>query len=200
MTQQSFARKQAGGDARSLKHTWLSSDELYHRLRRTLKRSKLIIALGTAQEQGDQWIETRTLINLAELVLIQSQSDEASHLLNTAAPMTEENQYDDALSDISILRGDIELQQDEPDYQTLLRHYIEAMAFAENFNPINTQRVIEYLTQLLAALAEDGQAEATVRMAIDIAQLTKQIDLPDAIRAAFHALARRIEQAYISRG
>lgn len=193
---QSIQRKEAGGDLRSLKHTWLSLGALYHRLRQPAEATAAYQqALAAARAQGDRRIETHVLINLAKLALIESKHEEVARLLDAARPIAEENRYAEALSDISQLRGDLELLRPDPDYHALLRHYIGALAYAEAFNIPTLHEMVAYLADLIRALAADGQPQSMIQMAADIGQLAAETGLSSTVVETFQALAREIEQA-----
>lgn len=193
--QASLQRKQVGGDQRSLKHTWLSLGALYHKLRQPSQAEEIYRqALNAARIQDDRRIETHALINLAKLALVQSRVGEAATWLNEAEPLARKGDFSDALSDSAQLRGDLELLNDAPDYQLILRHYTEALAHAHDFNPIVLQRTLDYLTNLIRAMAADGQP-VVIQMASDFARLAKTIELPQMVADTFESLETELESS-----
>lgn len=193
--QASLERKQLGGDQRSLKHTWLSLGALYHKLRQLSQAEALYHqALDAARAQGDRRIETHALINLAKIALVQSRVDEVTNWLDEAEPLAHAGDFSDALSDIAQLRGDLELLNDAPDYQLILRHYAEALAHARDFNPIVLQRTLDYLTDLIRAMVADGQ-KSVKQMAGDFARLAKTIELPQMVADTFESLKTELESS-----
>ena len=149
-------------------------------------------ALNSARAQGDLRIETHTLINLGKLALVRSCPDEAARWLNEAEPLAHEGEFSDALSDIAQLRGDLELLRAEPDYLMILRHYAEALAHARDFNSIAVKQMLDYLTQLIRALAADGQIVAA-QMAGDLARLAATLELPQTVIDTFNALKTELD-------
>ena len=197
--QNALALKSTAGDARSLKHTWLSLGAVYHHQHRWAEALETYRqAQQAAHSQGDQRIEAHALINQAKVALIQAQLATATELLDEAAALAEPREYYDALSDIALLRGDLELQQAEPRYEALLRYYLDALMCAENFNAPTSQRVLSYLIDLIMALAEDGQVSEMRQMAADFAAWADRIELPPQISAAFQATAQRLTQSAVT--
>lgn len=194
--QQALGRKQAGGETRSLKHTWLSLGALYHQLRRpTEAEAAYELALSAARAQGDQRVETHTLINLAKLAMAQSQLDRAADYIEAVAPLAAESEFSDALADLAELQGDLEVLRPEPDYHQLLARYVEALAHARDFNPATLQRKMNYLVQVIRALADDGQPQTGAQMANDIAHLAERMSLPSTVSSTFQGLARDLQSS-----
>ncbi|MCS6848372.1 MAG: tetratricopeptide repeat protein [Anaerolineae bacterium] len=189
--QHALERKRAGSETRILKHTWLSLGALYHQLRQPVEAGAAYEqALSVARVQGDRRIETHTLINLAKLAVAQSQLDRVAGYIEAAAPLAAESEFSDALADLAELRGDLQLLTPEPDYHQLLAHYMEALAHARDFNPATLQRKVDYLVQVIRALADDGQPPTGAQMANDIAHLAGRMGLPSAVSLTFQGLAR----------
>jgi tetratricopeptide (TPR) repeat protein len=191
--QAALARKEAGGDRRSLKHTWLSLATLYRNMKRPSEAQPAYEqALALARAQADRRVEAHALLGLARLARVQSQLDNVAPDLDAAHELAQAEHYSEVLAEVAHLRGDLEILQPDPDYHRLLMHYSEALAYARDFNELTLQEMADYLTDLIQAIAADGQPREAAQMAGDIGRLAAEVKLPAEVTAVFVSLAHSL--------
>jgi tetratricopeptide (TPR) repeat protein len=176
---QAIARKQAAGDERSLKHTCLSLAKLYHHRRQPQEATEMYQqALSLARGQQDRRVEAHALLGLAQMAHAQEQTPVLREYLEPARQIATEMGYAEILTETARIDGDLELLQPDPDYPRLIACYVEALAYARDFNEQTLNEMTEYLVDLLVAIAEDGQSQEAVQMAADIAAVGETVALP----------------------
>lgn len=191
--EEALARKQAGNATRSLKHTWLSLASLYRQMHRPVEsQSACEKALAMAREQRDLRVEAHALMELAHLAMAQGQRETLAALLDNAHCLVEAENYSEVKSEIARLRGDLEILQPEPDYHRLLIYYGEALAHAHDFNETWVRETLDYLGELLRAIADDGQPDVARQMAADLGTLLTQLELPEYVVAALHTFVHEL--------
>lgn len=151
------ACKEQTGDERGLKHTYLNLGSMFHVLNRLpAAREAYQQARALAQRQQDTRIEAFSLLNLGKLAALEQDQAEAATHLAAAQELAEAKDYRDCLARIAQVYGDLERMKPSPDASRMLAHYVEACAYAADFNLATLEEMLDYLIAVWQAHAEDG--------------------------------------------
>lgn len=118
-------------------------------------------------------------MNLAELAILQNEAELADTHLDQAEALAKELNYSEALGDIAQLRGDILLTSGDASAAQVSFHYSEALVHAADFNQTELDKRLNYLAELLRAMAEDGDVQGASSICENIVFLWKEADLDE---------------------
>lgn len=192
---QALVCKRQVGDERGLKQTYLNLGALYHWQNRLDEADAAYAqALELARNQGDQRVTAFALINRAKVAAYEERTDDALDFLSQAESSAQSADLRDALSAIAQVRGDLERMRPTPDARQMLIHYIDACAYAADFNEQSLAQLLDYLSAAWLAHAEDGYPDEVLWFCENMQHFWREIGYAEKYPQLIETFARLAEQ------